>query len=483
MVLQILWSLLAVPGLFQQTPAPTPPAQSFRISGTVVDALSGQPLSRAQVFIALQTERDSTQSTTTGDDGRFAFLNLAPGTYALSAERRGYVGQAYKQHESFSTAVILGLDRQPGDLRFELNPAASVSGHVFDETSEPLRNAQVMLLRQDLRQGRRATRRQQVVTDDLGRYHFGHLPPGTYLVSVSAQPWYAQRVARQHLNPHPAPDVSEGTVSGDPALDVTYPVTFYSNATDFSAASPINLRPGVAETADITLRPVPAIHLIVRYSPGTEPEQFWVQQATLHLAPGIDQGLGIQTSQSEPGVFEIMNLPPGRVSLGFGFSKGNESTAHSQTLQLSGGDSEINVADLPPATTVTGVVAMDDGSPLTQQASVRMRNTATGAVFDAQLQPSGEFSFTGQGIPAGNYAVGVVQSVASAVRSISATGAKVSGRTVEISSSPDVRLSVVVSKGTLQFPLDKPLSAALVKKMVKVRVAQNKARQLRRSAG
>ena len=39
------------------------------------------------------------------------------------------------------------------------------------------------------------------------------------------------------------------------------------------------------------------------------------------------------------------------------------------------------------------------------------------------------------------------------------------------------------SKGTLQFPLDKPLSAALVKKMVKVRVAQNKERQLRRSAG
>jgi uncharacterized protein YdhG (YjbR/CyaY superfamily) len=39
------------------------------------------------------------------------------------------------------------------------------------------------------------------------------------------------------------------------------------------------------------------------------------------------------------------------------------------------------------------------------------------------------------------------------------------------------------SKGTLQFPLDKPLSAALVKKMVKARVAQNEQKESRRSGG
>jgi uncharacterized protein YdhG (YjbR/CyaY superfamily) len=39
------------------------------------------------------------------------------------------------------------------------------------------------------------------------------------------------------------------------------------------------------------------------------------------------------------------------------------------------------------------------------------------------------------------------------------------------------------SKGTLQFPLDKPLSAELVKKMVKARVAQNELKESRRSAG
>ncbi len=50
-----------------------------------------------------------------------------------------------------------------------------------------------------------------------------------------------------------------------------------------------------------------------------------------------------------------------------------------------------------------------------------------------------------------------------------------SGRVVE--EFADELKAYKTSKGTIQFPIDKPLSAMLVKKMVKARVAQNEMKQ------
>jgi protocatechuate 3,4-dioxygenase beta subunit len=133
----------------QQAPAPAPDAPASRnlqIAGIVVDAFSGQPISHAEVSIQSQTRANTGQTVVTGDDGRFLFDSVAPGHYPLSARRRGYVQQAYKQHEFFSTAIIVGPNLDTSNLRFALPPDASISGKVIDELNDPVRNAQVHLL-------------------------------------------------------------------------------------------------------------------------------------------------------------------------------------------------------------------------------------------------------------------------------------------------------------------------------------------------
>ena len=68
----------------------------------------------------------------TADDGRFRFDDLAPGKYALSAQRRGYPTQGWEEHQGFSTAVAVGPGKQSTDLVFRLTPAASLQVAVLD---------------------------------------------------------------------------------------------------------------------------------------------------------------------------------------------------------------------------------------------------------------------------------------------------------------------------------------------------------------
>src|SRR5579864_2737997 len=64
------------------------------ISGTVVNAISGQPVRRAIVTTSA-SEGGLRVTSVTGDDGRFAVRDLPAGHYYLGASRSGFVGAAY----------------------------------------------------------------------------------------------------------------------------------------------------------------------------------------------------------------------------------------------------------------------------------------------------------------------------------------------------------------------------------------------------
>ncbi len=466
MILQMfLWALMAAGWGQQQAPnapapaaTPAPERQSLRISGMVVDAMNGQPIVHAQVSISAQGVRDSgqSQSVVTEEDGRFVFENLAAGHYTLFARRRGYLQQFYKQHEQFSTAIIVGPELNTENLRFEMKPDASISGQVLDETSEPVRNAQVMLFRHGVALGRRSNwQENSVQTDDLGRFRFRHLVPATYFVGVSATPWYAQRVV--HLRETRSDSSGQTTIrdvaNGEPELDVVYPITFFPNAPDITGAAPITLHSGDAETTDLRLQPVPSLHVIVRTasaaaSPGdfAENENVWAQ-VTQVVADGVQMGVQASNAQIAPGVLEISGLPPGRFNLRVNSNKNGETVTRSEDVQL-GGDSEVTLSEANPSGTVSGIATLESGVAQVPAPMIQLRARATGERFMARAEQSGEFSLKDQTVPPGTYDVLVVQPAAMAVKSMSASGAKVSGRSVEIAGGQDVRLNIVLSEGT-----------------------------------
>src|SRR4029077_19854048 len=240
----------------------------FRITGTVVDGVTGVPLARANVFISPTSDRTRRISASSAADARFAFNDLPQGKYVLSGSAKVYPYRMFQQHETFSTGVPVGKDLLSENLVLQLFPLGSISGQVTDEFSDPVRGAQVMLLRSGVNgQGGLRTER-QATTDDQGRYRFAGLQAGRYYIAVSAQPWDAQRNTLQPAPPpQAAPDgpgfVSrlQSAVEQNADLDVAYPITYSPRETDAARATPLALQPGEKATADVNLAPVRALHL------------------------------------------------------------------------------------------------------------------------------------------------------------------------------------------------------------------------------
>src|SRR5438270_13617410 len=66
-----------------QQSAPRQPG--FRISGTVVNGVNGQPLAQVRIFLGRPQEREDGEVVITGADGHFEFNGIPSGKYTLGA--------------------------------------------------------------------------------------------------------------------------------------------------------------------------------------------------------------------------------------------------------------------------------------------------------------------------------------------------------------------------------------------------------------
>ena len=233
-VLLVVWPV-CIPQSFAQNPQPD--NQTNIVRGTVVNALTGQPIGRALVY-----SPDNRYATFTDGEGHFEFtLPNAPADNAgiafsgnggnltrLMARRPGFLEDLNGNRQ---------VEVSPGsEVTIRLTPEALIKGRVALPAADPARGINVELYYRQVQDGSlRWMQKNSTRTNSNGEFRFAELESGTYKV-----------LTREWMDNDP-----EGTVPGGQRYG--FPPVYFPDATDFATASTIPLTAGEIFEADISL--------------------------------------------------------------------------------------------------------------------------------------------------------------------------------------------------------------------------------------
>jgi protocatechuate 3,4-dioxygenase beta subunit len=437
--------MLSFASIAQTTP-PAGSVQSFVISGTALDAVTGQPIPEATVSIYSSENAEFTRRTTTSTDGRFTFSSVPAGKYTLTGTAYGYRAQGYHQHGDYFVGIAVGAGLDSEKISFRLTQDARIEGTITDDDNEPVRNANVQVFQRMHDNGRQETPLFiGGATDDRGHYVIGHLAPGTYFVAVSARPWYAQYFT--HNDPAPDPENS-GRVAGErEQMDVAYPYTFYPSALDSTGATPIVLRPGNHAAADITLRAMPSVHLRVKSKAGLDTKG---GDQSFNPFPAVSQrvfegALAVSTSSQGSCIgnqsCEFTGIAPGHYMIEMQNPGGKGGRGWFKEMDLSG-TVELDAAENPPLASVSGDIKFVGARP-SGRLDILLFNRLTNQVSAAEISSKGTFAF--DDILPGTYDVTLNIGQGIQISDIKASGARMAGLAITVTGGP-VQLAVVATR-------------------------------------
>ncbi|HEX8816138.1 MAG TPA: carboxypeptidase regulatory-like domain-containing protein [Terriglobales bacterium] len=211
-----------------------------RISGTVIDSVTQQPLAGSEVTLRGPTASSGSNwkslSVTADAEGHFTFDGLAVGRYIISAFQTGYVNMGPGRAGSrMRTANLTAPGQTLDDFTVALTPGGVISGHVTNSAGKPLNQVTVQVLRHEYISGHIDLGEvSSAQTGKSGEYHITSLSPGHYFLRFL------------YLDPQPQ----------KPGSDEAYIATYYPGTTDQSQAIALTIRAGEELGAmDATLTP------------------------------------------------------------------------------------------------------------------------------------------------------------------------------------------------------------------------------------
>ena len=439
-------------------------ASRYRITGTVVNSTSGAPVQHCHLTATLNVRgrgagnrraagNTGTQQSFDADEhGHFSISLPSAGAWRLSAAARGFVTQAYEEHQQFSSSIVLTPTAPTMDLQFQLAPEAIVTGTVLDEAGEPVRNARMALWTVPQQgpdmQPEPIAIKTNAQTDDRGIYEFANITPGNYRITLQAQPWYAA-AAQRRFGP-PVPDAPQL----DPSLDVAYPLTWFPGVDDPSLAETLTLQGGDTHQADFHLVPIPSIHLHVVSTEPSNGRPNPIFPVVARVGPG-GNNFGytpVTMSVDSRGLIDIGGLAPGLYQIRMQ-GQGVDNRA-SSLVEVSPGSARTLEIGTPSdmANIALHFDGIDDTQADENSVQVQLINTETGdAISDAngegpanprQRRQSADRAI--QALP-GSYEVVLRSRQDIYLTGITMPSAEVKGRTVKIHAGDSVMTLHVAS--------------------------------------
>jgi hypothetical protein len=323
--------ITAVFGFAIRGAAETQTARSS-VAGTIVREDNGSPVSKAIVTLGQV-------SVTTGDDGRFAFLQVNPGEYRLSVRGTGFAptdyGQPFPPRPTGGfTPIVVEAGVPVSGIVVALTPGAVISGRVVDGDGNPVREAQVEAFQYAYQEGWRVlvSAAPAFEANDRGEFRMFWLAPGSYVLRASPR--------------------------GDATGTAPAP-SYFPGVTDPRAATPVAVASG--DTLDITVRMAETRlaridGTVINGLSGTP------VSARVVLAPRNPDAaprLYRNDTASDAGAFSITGVPPGSYFLYATGASAESRLATRVPLEIGDRDIDALTVEVKPLT-VQGRVSVED---------------------------------------------------------------------------------------------------------------------------
>jgi len=332
-------------------PGPAPAGTDhgqYTLTGTVVNSVTGEPISRALVQINGMAQ----QSAFTSGDGHFQFEGLNAGVVMFNVRKPGFFNENEVSPGRYRGASVqVGPNTEP--VVVKLVPEAIVYGRVVDADGEPMENARIEARTISIVNGRKEPQqRRGGSTNEDGEFRIAGLTPGPYYIAV---------VPIRNPN-RLITDNAKGQEMG------YHSIVYWPNAPDAASAGQVELTPGQRVQLDFSLKREPVFRVSGTVT-GTTPGQSAAVQ--FMDASGESHGFGASVNP-QTGKFEVRSVPAGTYLLRAGGGDARGQLSAEVPLTVAANVEDIHLV-LQPAISITVNVQTIFSHPTPQNAGLQQR--------------------------------------------------------------------------------------------------------------